>query len=61
MKRILKSALLIMLSTTIFVSCSEDNETIDLQTENLNDKQKLMQETSVLFGKMLTNSEVKQH
>mgnify|MGYP005858296895 FL=1 len=48
-----------MLSTTIFVSCSEDSETIDLQTENLNDKQKLMQETSILLGKMLTNSEVK--
>lgn len=59
MKRIFKSAFLIMLSTTIFVSCSEDSETIDLQTENLNDKQKLMQETSILLGKMLTNSEVK--
>jgi hypothetical protein len=59
MKRIFKSAFLIMLSTTIFVSCSEDSETIELQTENLNDKQKLMQETSILLGKMLTNSEVK--
>jgi hypothetical protein len=59
MKKIFKSAFLIMLSTTIFVSCSEDSETIDLQTENLNDKQKLMQETSILLGKMLTNSEVK--
>lgn len=59
MKKIFKSAFLIMLSTTIFVSCSEDSETIELQTENLNDKQKLMQETSILLGKMLTNSEVK--
>jgi hypothetical protein len=59
MKKIFKSAFLIMLSTTILVSCSEDSETIDLQTENLNDKQKLMQETSILLGKMLTNSEVK--
>jgi hypothetical protein len=59
MKRIFKSAFLIMLSTTIFVSCSEDSETIDLQIENLNDKQKLMQETSILLGKMLTNDEVK--
>lgn len=59
MKRIFKSAFLIMLSTTIFVSCSEDSETIELQTENLNDKQKLMQETSILLGKMLTNTEVK--
>lgn len=59
MKRIFKSAFLIILSTTIFVSCSEDSETIELQTENLNDKQKLMQETSILLGKMLTNSEVK--
>jgi hypothetical protein len=59
MKRIFKSGFIIMLSTTIFVSCSDNNETIDLQTENLNDKQKLMQETSILLGKMLTNSEVK--
>lgn len=59
MNKIFKSAFLIMLSTTIFISCSEDRETIELQTENLNDKQKLMQETSILLGKMLTNSEVK--
>lgn len=59
MKKIFKFIFVIMLSSTIFYSCSDNNETIELQTENLNDKQKLMQETSILLGKMLINSEVK--
>ena len=59
MKKIFKFIFVIMLSSTIFYSCSDDNETIELQTENLNDKQKLMQETSILLVKMLINNEVK--
>ena len=59
MKKNLKTVLIITMSSIVFYSCTDDNEVIGLKTENLNDKQKLMQETSILFGKMLTNSEVK--
>lgn len=58
MKRIFKNAFIITLSISLFFSCADD-ESVDLKTQNLNDKQKLMQETSILLGKMLTNSDVK--
>lgn len=60
MNRILKTVFLILFSSTVIFSCSDNDETIDLKTDNLNDKQKLMQETSILLGKMLANNEVKE-
>lgn len=40
-------------------SCNSDNEIIETQQENSNNKNKLMEETSILLGKVLTNPEVK--
>lgn len=56
----IKIATLLSLFILTLYSCSNDDNHIDsLQTANFTDKQKLMQETSLLFGKMLANVEVK--
>lgn len=47
------------LFTLVIISCSGDNDLKDLQVESLTDKQKLMQETSKLVGKLLTDNDVK--
>jgi hypothetical protein len=57
---LIKTAFLLSLFILTLSSCSNDDNHIDsVQTESLTDKQKLMQETSLLLGKMLTNVEVK--
>jgi len=57
-RKIYKLVILSILSITLF-SCSEDHPLEMPQNESLNDQQKLMQETSVLIGKVLIDKEVK--
>lgn len=59
MKNKIYSLFLLTLLTLTIISCSDDDDLEKLSVESLTDKQKLMQETSKLVGKLLTDNDVK--
>ncbi|SDI26162.1 hypothetical protein SAMN04488062_13212 [Flavobacterium omnivorum] len=58
-KFIMRKSIFLLSFCLLVISCSTKNNSETLEKTNLNSKQKLVQETAILLGKLLTDSEVK--
>ena len=58
-KFIMRKSIFLLSFCLLVISCSTENNSETLEKTNLNSKQKLVQETAILLGKLLTDSEVK--